>query len=178
MRRQPYAISRLPSLYGFTIVELIAVLILLGILSTVSMSGMVKPSAFAPQILSHELISQARLARRLATARQDATITLTIDATLDEWRFQIDTDLEGNFRSSTISAEHSSLQANSGGVVAAINAGSALVITFDALGDLSAVSIGGNTGDPATGISLTIGGDSTRVACIYPSGYAAQVACG
>jgi type II secretory pathway pseudopilin PulG len=159
-------------------VELIAVLILLGILSTGSMSGMVKPSAFAPQILSHELISQARLARRLATARQDAVITLTVDAALDEWRFQIDTNLEGNFRSTRISSKHSSLQANSGGINAAISAASALIITFDALGDLSAVSIGGSAGDPATGISLTIGGDSTRTACIYPSGYAAQVACG
>lgn len=162
---------------GFTIIELVTVMILLGILSITAISRFVEPSAFAPGIVTHAVVLEIRAAQQLAASRADAQVTFVIDRAADDWRLQIQTDLEGVVSSELIAAENTSLSATSGAASAAVNAATPLVVQFDKQGDLSSVTIGASAGSPATGVDLEVSGDSDRRVCIYPTGYATDAAC-
>lgn len=163
--------------HGFTIVELITVVILLGILSVTAISRFVEPSAFAPGIVTHAVIVQARAAQQLAASRADAVVTLTVDKAGDQWRMRVSTDVDGVLSTELVAAENTTLTVSSGGAPTLIDATTPLVVRFDRLGDLSAVLIGAAAGTPAAGIDLQFNGDSARSACIYPSGYATDAVC-
>ncbi len=162
---------------GFTVVELITVIILLSILGAVAMSRMISPDAFAPAIVTQAIVAEARFAQQVATSRADAVVSLTVDRVGSDWRLQVATDLDGVIRTELVEAENTALQAVSGAASAAIGAGATLDIDFNHAGDLSAVTIGGTAGDPDSGVTLTIAGDSTRQACVYSSGYANDEPC-
>ena len=164
--------------HGFTIVELITVVMLLGILSVTAISRIVKPSAFAPGIVTHAVILQARAAQQLAASRADATVTLTIDKAGDQWRLSLATDVDGVLRTELVAAENTTLTASSGGTSALIDASTPLAMSFDQLGDLETVLIGAAAGVAGAGVNLQFNGDSARSACVYPSGYAADAGCG
>jgi type II secretory pathway pseudopilin PulG len=163
--------------HGFTVVELIATIILLSILGVVAMSRMVSPDLFAPAIVTQALVAETRFAQQVATSRHDAVVTLTVDRVGGDWRFQVDTDVDGVVRTELVVAEDTTVQATSGAADGAIGGGATLALSFDHAGDLADVTINGVSGDPAAGVALTIAGASTRQACIYPSGYANDDAC-
>lgn len=162
---------------GFTIVELVAVIILLSVLGMVAMSRMVSPDLYAPAIVTQALVAETRIAQQAATSRSDAVVTLTVDRVGSDWRFQVDTDVDGIIRTELVAAENTAVQAASGAANGALSASASLEVIFDHAGDLSSVSIGGTAGNPAAGVSLTVTGDSARQACIYASGYANDEAC-
>ena len=162
---------------GFTIVELVTVIILLAILSMVALSRIVQPSAFAPGIITHGLIVESRFAQQLATSRADASVSLTIDRLGDDWRCRISTDVDGVVRTNLFDADNSTLQASSGTADDAIDPSTALLITYLHSGDLDSVQIGASAGDAAMGVDLQVSGDSDRQVCIYSTGYATNGAC-
>ncbi len=163
---------------GFTVVELIAVIILLSILGVVAMGRMTSPTMFAPAIVTQSLIAEVRLAQQLATSRHDATISLTLDRAGARWRMRTVSSVDGLLRDEAFDVDGTSIVASSGAVSAGIDAATPLLIAFDHAGDLSAVSIGAAPGSPDAGVSVTVSGDTTRQLCIYPSGYANDSACG
>lgn len=162
---------------GFTIVEMVTVIILLGILSIGGFSAFVQPSAFASQIVTHELVSQVRLARRLAASRQDAVVSLSMTQVGVQWVFEIRTDIEGSVRTETVSADHSAVHISNGALSRNLDATTPVIIGFDRQGDLSEITLGGASGDPGQAIAIEVTGDNNQNACIYPTGYAAQVSC-
>lgn len=166
---------RIPT--GFTVVELITVIILLSILGAVAMSRMISPDAFAPAIVTQAIVAETRFAQQVATSRSDAVVSLMVDRVGADWRLRVDTDIDGVIRTELVEAENTNVQAVSGAASAAIGAGAALEVSFDHAGDLSAVTIDGVAGDPDSGVGLTITGDSTRQACVYASGYANDEVC-
>ena len=166
-----------PGVRGFTIVELIVVLVLLGILSVTAFSRFVRPSAFAPGIVIHAIVLEARAAQQLAASRMDAQVALLVDRSGDDWRLRVQTDVDGVVRTERVAAENTVLTAASGLTSATIDAATPLILRFDTAGDLSQVLIGAAAGDPAQGVDLSLSGDSTRQACVYPSGYVADAAC-
>jgi MSHA pilin protein MshC len=163
---------------GFTVVELIAVIVLLSILGVVAMGRMVSPNLFAPAIVTQAVVAESRFAQQIATSRHDAAVTLTLDRLGDDWRLRVATDVDGVVRTELVEAEDTTVHAASGAANGSIGAGATLIVSFDRAGDLSAITIGGGAGDPAAGVGLSISGDSTRQVCIYPSGYANADACG
>ena len=74
---------------GFTVVELIAVLLLLGILAATAMSRLVGSNAYAPALVSEQLIALGRLAQQTALSRQDAAVSLDIDQNAGDWRIRV-----------------------------------------------------------------------------------------
>jgi MSHA pilin protein MshC len=162
---------------GFTIVELVTVIVLLGILSTVAVSRMVRPSAFAPGIVAQGLVAEARIAQQRAASRGDAQVTLTVDQLGSDWRLVLSTDIDGVIRTELLEVANTTVLAASGAESAALNDTTALQIIFDNRGDLATVLIGGLPGAPTTGVALTVNGDSSRDVCVYPTGYAVQDAC-
>ena len=162
---------------GFTIVELITVIILLGILSVVAMARFVQPSAFVPSIVSQKLIAESRIAQQVAVSRVDATVSLRIDRQASDWRIQVSTDVDGVIRTELAGADNSRLQATSGGANAFISAATALSIAYSSSGDISAVLIGATPGGASLGVDLLLQGDSDRQICIHPSGYPTNASC-
>lgn len=162
---------------GFTVVELVLVVILLGILGVAAMSRFVEPSAFAPGIVSETLIAEARIAQQIAASRRDAAVTLTVDRLGADWRFRVATSVDGVVRTQQVAAENTGIQAASGAVSDDLDAATPLVLQFGHDGDLAAVVVGATPGSAALGVSLGISGDSARAACIYPTGYASASAC-
>lgn len=162
---------------GFTIVELITVIILLGILSIVALAKFVEPSAYAPSIVTHGLVAEGRMAQQIAVSRVDAVVSLTLDKLGDDWRVQVSTDVDGVLRNNLFEAENTTLQASSGAAIATLDATTQLLVTYAHSGDLSGVQIGASAGDAAMGVELALSGDSNRQICIYPSGYTSDDAC-
>ena len=162
---------------GFTIVELVVVILLLGALSAVAVARFVRPSAFVPSVVTGALVQEARLAQQLATSRADASVSLIVDQVGSDWRFRISNTVDGVTRTELVGADNSALQVSSGAATGAVSTASPLTVTYDGAGDLAAVMIGAVAGDPATGVAIDLAGDSSRSICIYPSGYATDDAC-
>jgi len=162
---------------GFTLVELITVILLLAIVGVFAMARLASPDMFAPAVVSQAMVSELRFAQQLATARRDAVVSVSLDRLGDDWRLRTVTDVDGVLRTELVSRDGTAVQAMSGAASAALDAGTALTVSFDHAGDLDAVSIGGAAGVPASGVSLTVSGGSARQVCIYPSGYTNANAC-
>lgn len=162
---------------GFTVVELVAVILLLAILSITALGRFVRPSAFAPAVVSAALVAEVRQARQLAGARSDARVTLELTADGSDWRFALATDVDGVVREQRVAMANTSLTASSGAASAGLGAGAGLQLTFHGDGDVAAIAIAGSPGDADLGVELALGGDSARTLCIYPSGYATDSAC-
>jgi MSHA pilin protein MshC len=162
---------------GFTMVELIAVVVLLSILGVVAMGRMVSPDMYAPTVVSQALVAEVRLAQQIATSRQDAVVSLTMDRVGDDWRLRVVSDVDGVLRSEQLTAANTAVNAASGAAASMVGPGSPLSVSFDHAGNLAAVIIGSGTGSAAAGVAVTVSGDTSREICIYPSGYANQSAC-
>jgi MSHA pilin protein MshC len=76
---------------GFTLIELIVVIILLSILSAVSIALFTAPSQYTARLATDQLIAQFRLAQRLALLKQNASdlVTLNIDQNLNSWAVSV-----------------------------------------------------------------------------------------
>ena len=162
---------------GFTIVELITVILLLGILSTVAIARFVKPSAFVPAIVASAVVAQSSFAQQLAAARADATVALLIDRQGGDWRFRVSNSVDGIVRTELVGADNSGLVVTSGAAVGPVDAATPLIVTYRRDGDLASVVLGAVAGDPASGVGLSLTGDTSRELCIYPSGYATDAPC-
>ena len=162
---------------GFTIVELVIVVILLGILSVAAVSRMVSPSDFAPGMVSATTASQFRFARALAFAREDTDVQFVIAVVGDDWQITSSTAADGTLREEQIEQGDTTLQLINGAFNGAVSALEPLRITFASNGDLATASLGTQALDPNLGLRLQIDGDSSRLLCVYPNGYLLTADC-
>jgi len=124
-----------------------------------------------------ETRAQARAAAQLAASRADAQVTLVVDRIGVDWRLRVQTDLDGVVNSELVGAHNTSIQASSGAASGTIDATTPLIVQFDHAGNLSSVRIGAGAGSAAAGVAMVLSGDSSREACIYPTGYVADAGC-
>lgn len=164
---------------GFTIVELIAVLLLLGILSTVAMSRMVKGSAYTPSLVVQEVVALTRFGQQLAMSRQDATVSLEMQQIASDWRFRVRVDSGAGAIDARVQAterSNSSITVTNGATTMTL-ASDPLVLTFDGLGNLSTAAVGATAMNASIGVQLTVLGDSNRTVCVSSTGYAYRDSC-
>ena len=138
-----------PGSRGFTLVELVMVIILIGVLSAVGVGLFASRSAFSPLLATQQLASATLLAQQAALAGNPAN-TLTIEQNADKFRFIVGGG-SGNPRTFELSREGASLS---------VAGGLPLTLVFAA------------KGAPTTGVSLqfTFSGDSRFRTCLSSLG--------
>ena len=162
---------------GFTLVELVVVMLLLGVLGAVAFPRMVGSEAFEPAALTHQLQMELRFAQSLAGSRQDADISFELHAIADGWRMTTSSSVDGVIRRTNVDGESLTITAESGAASDTLSGTTVFRLEFDGLGGLSDVAVGAATGDPASGAELSIAGESSRTLCVYPSGYSDEGGC-
>ncbi|MYL27630.1 MULTISPECIES: pilus assembly FimT family protein [Halomonadaceae] len=156
--------------FGFTLVELIITLILIGAISALGIALLASPSAYSAGAARDQFISSALLAQKRALANTDATVALTITESAGQWCFRVsakgDAGCSGNQRGArTAAREGASLQNNPGTLyyrgIRRVNASDEPISAGSNI-DLNFVPSGGGAGHPA---------------CISASGFAYPERC-
>ncbi len=148
---------------GFTMIELIMVIVVLGILAASASSLFSSKSAYVTFIARDQLISMSLLAQQAALAQQNTTIVLCVLQSSDDWTFEVrETSCGGTiYVESVVERENASLLQNS----AAFS--SPQTFTYDSAASL----VSGNN------VVFLFDGDSDEKVCLASSGYAYSGAC-
>lgn len=155
-------------LTGFTVVEMVVVITLLAILSTVAISRLVGPSSFDPLLLRDYLVAQNAHARQIALNRQDADVQLVIDRTANGVR----TTVRAN--GATIVDRTSETDAPILVGATSFDVGQTLTISYNGSGYLTNATHDALALNVGLGVSFSVSGLEL---CMYPSGVAAVGAC-
>ena len=171
---RPHQILRAASrTVGFSIVELITVLLLVSILSAVGISRSVTPSSFEAAIVNQFLVSELRFARRTAMNRQDVSIVLVLSRTSDEIIVELQTPAALSLRNRSVSRGRVELQAGS----QTLDVGESFVVSLDGQGRVSTITLAGVPTATGNGLEIAVTGERTIPLCIFPSGYALDESC-
>ncbi|HET8848623.1 MAG TPA: type II secretion system protein [Marinobacter sp.] len=137
---------------GFTLVELVMVIVLIGVLSVLGIGLFANRSAFSPVLATQQLASATLLAQQAALAGNAAS-SVTLIQTADEFQFTVGAGT-ANARTFTLPRDGTSLTVD--GTSLAV----ALTIAFDGLGAPLA----------GTNRELVFAGDSTYRTCLSSLG--------
>lgn len=145
---------------GFTLIELIMVMVILGILSAVGIGLFASTGSYATMLARDQFIASAMLAQKRAMANTDTVnpVTLTLEQTASQWRFRIE---QGSAQFADRTADRKSTQLLIDGSIA----GASQLFTFDQRG-----RVGSN-------VQLSFTGNSTHLACLASTGFAYAGAC-
>lgn len=137
---------------GFSLVELIIIIVILGILATVASSRFTGPGPFASLAAQDQLISTARFAQQTAMSR-GPNVTVSLSIAGNSYQVLID----GN-----------PIPLPGGGVAGTFPDGATIapdpsVITFDSLGDVAAGPFA---------LTVFVAGEANRAVTIETTGYA------
>lgn len=162
---------------GFTLVELITVILLLGVISAVAIARSGRASDFEPRQFASTAAEQYRFAHGLSSGRYGDPIRFSISASAGAWQFVSASIADGEVRREELVADTISLSITNGATTTSFGVGDLLHIDFSPTGDLAAAEINSTSLQTTLGIELTISGDSTQFLCIYPTGYVGTSAC-
>ncbi|MDI9246676.1 type II secretion system protein [Marinobacter sp. CHS3-4] len=145
-----------PTSAGFTLIELVMVIILIGALSVLGIGLFARSSAFSPLLATQQLASATSLAQQAALAGNPAA-TLRIEQGASDFVFTVGAG-SGNPRVITLPRESTTLS---------VAGGLPLNLTFNELGA------------PASGanLSLTFSGDASFQTCLSSLGAVYRGAC-
>ena len=161
---------------GYTLIELVVVLVLIGVLSAYASSRFASTSDYSARVLNDQLLVSLRLAQQTAMGRTASQVSLTIapdSVGAGQWQFiladghasfatQADNNHSHIYASTDLNAPCDSL--------VEVTASTPLKIVFDGHGDRL----------PATNLRLCIdtdGASAPQALCIAASGYAYKGAC-
>ncbi|PCJ36324.1 MAG: hypothetical protein COA99_13325 [Moraxellaceae bacterium] len=149
--------------HGFTMIELIMVIVVLGILAVSASSLFTTKSNYVAFIAKDQLISMSLLAQQAALAQQNTNIVLCILQSADDWTFEVrETDCSGAlYVQATTERTNVGLTQN----------GSAFSSpqTF-AYNTLASLSSGSN-------VTFVFDGDVDETVCLASTGYAYEGTC-
>jgi len=171
-------VTRVPN--GFTLVELVAVLLLMGILAATATSRLVSGNAFAPALVSQQIVAIGRLAQQTAQSRRDATVSLDVDQSGTDWRIRVLVD-DGSTTTAVAdertSSRNTGVTVTNGGAPIALGPTAALHVVFDGMGGVVGGSVAAAPLNPTVGIAIAAMGDSTADVCIGTTGHVYRGVC-
>lgn len=173
--------SELPVNKGFTIIELVFVVLILGIVSAFAMARILRGDSLDSAVVSDQLIAMARLAQQKAIGHSDVQLRVEPDGSSLVISVS---DNNGLLESSSVPVAGVSLYADVNQQTACSNPPLAglisnnnpLLINYDSLGDLES----GGVGAPAeidSGARICLSPDTNLSICISDAGFAYRGAC-
>ena len=163
---------------GFTLIELIIVIILISILAGLGIGLLSGTDGFAPRVAMDQLLNSLRLSQRLALLKQSSSelLDVTLSQTSDSWNVSVNFD-GAELNSFDIDRNRVSMSGSTSDFASSCDA--LPLITFpmtfylDGYGNhVSAARVQQNTNQ-----RLCFIGDDSVELCIGPSGYAYAGAC-
>lgn len=157
---------------GFSLVELITVLALIGVLSAVAFARFSGVSSYTESLYQQQLLSYLRLAQRTAVAHQGAGAQLEVlRQSAENW--QITLRFDGQTQTYPLQGEVT-VSFVTGALSGTLSNGTTLSLQYSDNGDLTALSA------PVAGIvtaSLQLNVTGGRALCVSPSGFAYEGSC-
>jgi len=163
---------------GFTVIEIVAVIIILAILSSVAISRILSGNALNAIVVRDQIISLARTAQQNAMGRSDVDLIITPSAGGDELTLTTN-DSTGVIESYTFSLstvllsgdinDTDSCEVTSG--ADAITNAAPLTLTFGELGDLGVSGVTGSTGAVTSAVRICLNDIASESVCVSPSGF-------
>lgn len=157
---------------GFTVIEMVVSIALLAIVAAGTSSRWFSADAFSADTLKSQLLAEARLAQRTALANSQVVVHLVVSQVADQWRYQIFLDNSGSvtlMREIEADMDRTSIEVTAG-ITSTLGSGVDLDLSYDGLGNLTAVTLGGAAGSISSGLDFLLAGD--RAFCISPLGFA------
>lgn len=155
---------------GFTLVELITVIVILGIVAAIALPRLTDRSAFQARGFEDEMLAALRYARSLAVA-SGCPVQVSIDCTNNEYALNQQTDATGDCTAGGFNVNVTDPATQAPTYVGTAPAGITLCaapVTF--VFDVRGQAIGG-----APNVVLTLGGNTNRTITVFGSTGFAQV---
>jgi MSHA pilin protein MshC len=163
---------------GFTLVELVAVLVLLGIISAVAFSRFSNVESFRSTLLQDALLVSQRLAQRAALSHHASSIQWQLShPSAGQWRYAVridGSDAQADSISSEVVVTYSVPLAAGGTLSGTVAAGDSLTLSYDMRGNFTQIDNGGGAQAINGSLQLSLSGSPL---CVSPSGYAYEAVC-
>ena len=162
---------------GFTIIEFVVALVVIGIVAAVTISRMVRGSAMSGIVVRDQVIAMTRKAQQNALGREDVNLEIkpdggTLIITASDTNGEI-TKAELSLKDLVLTGDINQTDScPTTPPVTAITNSNPMTLNFDSLGDLDVSGITGSTAAIDTAVRVCINNDPLLSVCISPSGFA------
>ncbi|GAB5499202.1 MAG: hypothetical protein PsegKO_15130 [Pseudohongiellaceae bacterium] len=164
---------------GFTLVEVIVVIVLIGIVSALIVPRFLGSTSFNPVIIRDQIITMVRSAQQGALGRPDVEMTITPNPAGSEVTLTL-SDNSGVFEENTAPLGDVSLSGDinttaSCGTTSgsqSISNSAPMTINFGELGDLAVSGVTGSTGAVTSALRICVNNNPVNSVCVSPSGFA------
>ncbi len=163
---------------GFSVIELVIAIVIIGILSAVTISRFIGGTAFNPLAVQGQIISMIRAGQQASLGRADVEVTITPNVAGTEVTVAVE-DTGGTIESQTVEMNGVSLSgdvndtdacATTNGATS-ITSAAPMTIRFLELGDLDLSGFGAGTA-VTTAVRVCVNNDNDFSVCVSPAGFA------
>lgn len=160
---------------GFSLVELVSVMVLISILAVFIAPKMAGTGGYDEYIIRDQLISAIRAAQQNAMYDQAPGRCYRVNITTNSYTIERSTDSGATFASTPVSTRDFGFDEGDASIAAALDKVSLPTVTqrFDGFGNPVTTCGGANSGNR----TINIVGSSTLSLCIYSTGYVRAGAC-